>query len=159
MDDFFLQFKILILISCLFACSNNQPTQKNDEEKYFRHLYPELNGRIDGLRVYTDTTQLRELTAYYKFSISESEAVAFLADRHGYRKFDSVTSNRHGEQVKCDDSFLVPDAQLTNPPEWWNITDIKSYSCFLDYYDRVHNRARSVYDRQKKILYMYRHSA
>lgn len=149
---------LFLSIVCL-GCSNTTPQANTEGENYFYNFYPELKSNISELKVHVESGRVRETIAHYKFIAEEKTIISFLS-KEGYQKFDDKVWNRTGDLVKCDHSFMdLRNLDHNMHPLWWDVSNGKSYTCFLEYYDRPHSRRRALYNRQTKTLYMYNHIA
>ncbi len=160
----------LILLAMCFGCSRSESLENMEDENYFYKSYPKLKNKISNLKIYIESHKIREVTLYYKFNVKESDAFDIL-QKEGYQEFNTVILNKAGKELKCERSFMNINFKqnyiheeningaINTSPIWWNIPSNKDSTCFLVLHDQPNYRVRALYDRQAKILYMYRHTA
>lgn len=151
---------VMLFLSILcIGCSNTTSQENIEGENDFYNFYPELKSKVSQLKVHTEKDRIRETLTHYKFVAEERVILSFLSGK-GYQKFEDKIQNRTGDWVKCDESFMyLRDLEHNVYPSWWDVSSVKNYTCFLEYYDRPLSRRRALYDRQTRTLYMYTHIA
>jgi hypothetical protein len=147
----------------LLCQSCNTYAGKQESVDYFYEQYPFMVSKTQSLSAYVENG-FRERTEYYRFSIDEKNLSEFL-DRGKYVDVKVLTDsevnrttyhlNDQAIEFKCSVNFIKINPAHHHYLSWWDLQSIDDKTCYTQRPLETLRQRKVVYDRSKKILYVY----
>ncbi len=159
---------LISLLLCLQSCRSDRPIVQ-DVEQDFYDQYPTLKGKIADFSGHVYSPGLWEVARYYRFTTDEVIISSFLKkgeyiNTQDLSQRDLQAEYYHGSENKriyfdCRAEFISGDLNVERSLQWWDLKVTENSSCYTTLPLRTLHQDKAVYDRSRKVLFVYEYTA
>jgi hypothetical protein len=163
--------KKLYLISLLLflqSCRSDRPIVQ-DVEQDFYDQHPTLKGKIADFSGHVYSPDIWEIARYYRFTTDEAIISSFLKqgqyiNTQALTQGDLQAQYYRGSDNKriyfdCRAEFISGDPNVERSLRWWDLKVTENTNCYTKLPLNMHRQNKAVYDRSRKVLFVYEYTA